>query len=272
MRIIITSPQPQPEAPQQKPHATKATLRSTATLTPWLLMLVACSSPPKPPTVDESNRRPANAQQAVELQVCRNELEHARLLAVESSRVAEATGIRLAYLSVQQQVLAAVQRPAQADTRACGGNSSPAQAAAAATSATATATTANTIYSVRFNYGSTQVAIPPALASALLQEARTAPLVLLRGRTDGTSDLPGESRIARQRTEAVRAYLLAAGVDPARIRSTHQPSGDHVASNDTAAGRSLNRRVEIELYRQLPVLMDPATTAAAAQQAGSPKP
>jgi hypothetical protein len=34
------------------------------------LLLGACSSPPRPPTVDESLRRPANAQTAVELQVC----------------------------------------------------------------------------------------------------------------------------------------------------------------------------------------------------------
>lgn len=267
MSPTTTSPQPRPS----KQRMTRANLRSTAALTPWLLMLAACSSPPKPPTVDEANRRPANAQQAVELQVCRNELEHARLLAVESSRVAEATGARLAYLSVQQQVLAALKPPTQAEIHTCSSNGSPGQVAAAAAT-TATDTAANTIYSVRFDYGSTQFAIPPALATALLQEARTAPLVWLRGRTDGTSDLPSESRIARQRTEAVRAYLLAAGVDPARIRSTHQPSGDHVASNDTAAGRSLNRRVEIELYRQLPVLMDPAANKAAALQAAGPKP
>ncbi len=33
------------------------------------LTLVACSSPPKPPTVDETQKRPANAQMAVELLV-----------------------------------------------------------------------------------------------------------------------------------------------------------------------------------------------------------
>jgi outer membrane protein OmpA-like peptidoglycan-associated protein len=61
---------------------------------------------------------------------------------------------------------------------------------------------------------------------------------------------------------AVRDYLVAAGVDPARIRATYQPAGDHVADNVSAGGRGLNRRVEIELYRALPVAL---TTAAVAQ-------
>ena len=53
----------------------------------------------------------------------------------------------------------------------------------------------------------------------------------------------------------MRDYLVAAGVDPARIRATYQPVGDHVADNGSDSGRSLNRRVEIELYRALPIGM-----------------
>jgi len=45
---------------------------------------------------------------------------------------------------------------------------------------------------------------------------------------------------------------VQAGVDPARIRTTYQPIGDHVADNVSADGRALNRRVEIEIYRELP--------------------
>ena len=59
----------------------------------------------------------------------------------------------------------------------------------------------------------------------------------------------------------MRDYLVAAGVDPARIRATYQPIGDHEVDNVSAGGRGLNRRVEIELYRALPVAM--STTAVA---------
>ena len=86
----------------------------------------------------------------------------------------------------------------------------------------------------------------------LVEEAKTAPLVVLRGRTDGTTDSSAESRIAQARANAVRDYLIAAGVDATRIRTTHQPSGDHLADNGSQRGRNLNRRVEIEVYRVTP--------------------
>jgi hypothetical protein len=41
-----------------------------------------------------------------------------------------------------------------------------------------------------------------------------------------------------ERAAAVRDYLVAAGVDPARIRATYQPAGDHVADNASAGGRN----------------------------------
>ena len=189
------------------------------------LTMVACSSPPKPPTVDESQKRPANAQMAVELQVCKNDLQNTRILATESSRLAETTSATLAHMAARQQLLASIQEKAAA----------------------------NSLRIVHFAFNSTQVSIPTAEASALVEEAKVAPLVLLRGRTDGTADTSAESRIAQARANAVRDYLVASGVDPTRIRTTHQPSGDHLADNRNPQGRSLNRRVEIEVYRTLPI-------------------
>ena len=194
------------------------------------LTLAACSSPPKPPTVDESQKRPANAQMAVELQVCKNDLQNTRILATESSRLAETTAATLAHMAARQQLLASIQEKAAA----------------------------NSLRIVHFAFNSTQVSIPTAEASALVEEAKVAPLVLLRGRTDGTADSSAESRIAQARANAVRDYLVASGVDPTRIRTTHQPSGDHLADNRSPQGRNLNRRVEIEVYRTLPIAQQTA--------------
>lgn len=207
-------------------------------LVPWLVLLASCSSPPKPPTVDESQKRPVNSQMAVELQVCKNDLQNTRLLATESERIAETTTATLANMAARQQVLAAMQQPAGQPSML-----------------------PNSVFTMRFEFGSTRVVIPPDAAAALIEAAKAAPLVLLRGRTDGSSDAPAESRIARDRAAAVRDHLVAAGVDPARIRATYQPTGDHVADNASAGGRSLNRRVEIELYRALPVALSAATVA-----------
>jgi outer membrane protein OmpA-like peptidoglycan-associated protein len=213
-------------------------MRQTIPLIPWLLVLASCSSPPKPPTVDDSQKRPVNSQMAVELQVCKNDLQNTRLMATESGRVSETTAATLANLAARQQILTAMQgAPGQQPK-------------------------ANSVFTVRFDFGSTRVVIPTDVAATLVEDAKASPLVMLRGRTDGTSDAPAESRIARDRAAAVRDYLVAAGVDPARIRATFQPAGDHVANNASAGGRGLNRRVEIEMYRALPVAL---TTAAVAQ-------
>ena len=206
-------------------------MRQTIPLIPWLLVLASCSSPPKPPTVDDSQKRPVNSQMAVELQVCKNDLQNTRLMATESGRVAETTAATLANLAARQQILAAMQGPTGQQPKA------------------------NSVFTVRFDFGSTRVVIPTDVAATLVEDAKASPMVMLRGRTDGTSDAPAESRIAQDRAAAVRDYLVAAGVDPARIRATYQPAGDHVADNVSAGGRVLNRRVEIELYRALPVAM-----------------
>lgn len=203
-------------------------MRATVLALPWLIGLASCTSPPKPPLPDESQRRPVNAQVAVELQACRNELHNTRLLEDEGSRLAELQRLRLAQMAART----ATPPPVPADVP----DAAP-----------------NSVYTVRFAFGSTRADLPADLAAALAAEARTAPLVLLRGRTDGGTDSLAESRIARERAAAVRDLLVAVGVDPARIRATHQPTGDHVADNASAGGRHLNRRVEIELYRALPV-------------------
>lgn len=196
---------------------------------PWLLLVTSCSSPPKPPTVDESRRRPVNAAMAVELQSCRSDLENTRILAKESVRSAEASSQAIARMVQQQQLLVRGIETNAAAQR-------------------------NLLVPVLFAFGSTQVNVPEADATRIVDEARTAPLVVLRGRTDGTSESPSESAIARQRAAAVEAWLVQSGVDRARIRTTWQPVGDHAADNSTPGGRTLNRRVEIEIYRAAPIV------------------
>lgn len=213
-------------------------MRAIVLLTPfmlWLMLLASCTAPPKPPTVDEAHRRPVNTAAAVELQVCKTDLQGIRIVAAERGRSADAAAASLAEIAARHQALVqAIGKPAAQG---------------------------NSVFSVRFEYGSTRVQISADIATTLTVAAKAAPLVMLRGRTDGTTDAPGESRIARERALAVRDYLVAAGVEPARIRSTYQPAGDHVADNDGPSGRALNRRVEIEIYRSLPVALDTGPTA-----------
>lgn len=213
---------------------------------PWLLLLSSCSSPPKPPSVDESRRRPVNSVMAVELQTCRSDLENTRILATESVRTAEASSQTVARMAQQQQLLV---------------RSIEANAAAQR----------NLLVPVLFAFGSTQVNVSDADAARIVEEARSAPLVLLRGRTDGTAESPAESAIARQRAAAVEAWLVQSGIGRARIRTTWQPVGDHAADNTTAGGRTLNRRVEIEIYRTAPVVAAIGTLDAALARRAAPQ-
>jgi outer membrane protein OmpA-like peptidoglycan-associated protein len=200
---------------------------------PWVLALGACSTPPAPPGVDESRRRPVNARAEVELQVCANELHNTRMQQAQAERRAQAVSATLAALAAHQQALAA------------------------ARTTTAATAIANRVFTVHFGFEDAKLAVPNDIGEVLKAAARAAPLVVLRGRTDGISDTPAERHIAQARAVAVRDYLVAAGVDPARIRATYQPSGDPIADNASSAGRQLNRRVEIELYGMRPVPFDP---------------
>lgn len=197
------------------------------------LMLGSCSSPPKPPNVDESTRRPANSALAIDLQTCKSDLHNVRIVARETERTAETNTANEARVSALQRAIASVQARLTAPSPEA----------------------ANSIFTIHFDFGSARVVISDDLRTALIESARAAPLVFLRGRTDGVIDTVAESRIASARAAAVRDYLVSVGVDANRIRVSHQSVGDHVSDNQTSAGRALNRRVEIEVYRAAPVAL-----------------
>jgi outer membrane protein OmpA-like peptidoglycan-associated protein len=232
-----------------------------------LLLLASCSSPPKPPSVDETNKRPVNVAMAIDLQACKSELHNTRIVASESNRQAESAGAALERAAVHQQTMEAVRAVMASAASLQKTSQNPAQNSVQNTAPNATQ--ANSIFTLRFDFNSTRVTVPTDITAALTAAARNAPLVLLRGRTDGATDTGGASRIAQQRAMAVRDYLVAAGVDPTRIRTTHQPTGDHVTDNNSAMSKGMNRRVEVEIYRALPVAMNPTlvTTRAAATAA-----
>jgi hypothetical protein len=78
----------------------------------------------------------------------------------------------------------------------------------------------------------------------------------LRGRTDGEIETAGREPSRPERRPRAH-WLVQAGVDPTRIRTTWQPIGDHIASNGQPTDARMNRRVEIELYRSAPQLAAP---------------
>jgi outer membrane protein OmpA-like peptidoglycan-associated protein len=67
------------------------------------------------------------------------------------------------------------------------------------------------------------------------------------GYTDSTGADAYNQKLSEARASSVARYLESQGVLPARIVSSGMGESNPIASNDTAEGRSLNRRVEIIL-------------------------
>jgi len=70
----------------------------------------------------------------------------------------------------------------------------------------------------------------------------------LAGYTDNVGSDAVNLRVSQGRAEAVKAYLISKGVSASRIEATGYGKANPIASNKTAAGRRLNRRVEFTLY------------------------
>ncbi|WEF23503.1 OmpA family protein [Paracoccus sp. S3-43] len=68
------------------------------------------------------------------------------------------------------------------------------------------------------------------------------------GHTDNTGSAAHNMDLSQRRAQSVASILTAAGVAPARLTATGQGFNQPVASNDTAAGRAQNRRVEILIW------------------------
>jgi outer membrane protein OmpA-like peptidoglycan-associated protein len=69
--------------------------------------------------------------------------------------------------------------------------------------------------------------------------------VRIEGHTDSQGSATYNEALSQRRAASVRAALVAAGIDPARVTAMGMGEALPVASNDTAAGRQQNRRVEI---------------------------
>lgn len=72
-------------------------------------------------------------------------------------------------------------------------------------------------------------------------------LVEVRGHTDAIGAVAYNQELSERRADSVRRYLLSQGVAPGRISAVGLGESYPVASNESEAGRQLNRRVELEV-------------------------
>ncbi len=72
--------------------------------------------------------------------------------------------------------------------------------------------------------------------------------VLIIGHTDATGPDAYNQTLSEQRARSAASYLEQLGVAGDRVSTRGMGENDAVATNDTAEGRQLNRRVEVVIY------------------------
>ena len=206
------------------------TARNACCIGVGALMLTSCSTPPKPPSVDEATRRPVNARAAVDLKACQGDLSRATMLVSEMTRA----GVVASSLSKSL--------PQSGPVNGCSSESAPGDA------------TGNMVAVVPFGLGSTTWSVDQVDGAALVRRARDATVIMIRGRTDATGESMQETVLARRRAEAAAEFLQRAGVSKEKMRLTWQGAGDPVLGLQPAE-RGQSRRVEIEFYTAAPIVL-----------------
>ena len=74
--------------------------------------------------------------------------------------------------------------------------------------------------------------------------------LVIRGYTDSTGAATYNQQLSLKRANAVKSYLVGQGVAANRIQTIGMGESDPRASNDTAQGRAMNRRVSITIVPQ----------------------
>ena len=88
---------------------------------------------------------------------------------------------------------------------------------------------------------------PPVDVAAVLDDARTASMIYINGRTSTNRPSARDEALALKRALSARKYLVDRGVSPLQVMVNFASAADYITENITPEGRYQNQRVEIEL-------------------------
>lgn len=115
---------------------------------------------------------------------------------------------------------------------------------------------------VYFASGRSDIALSATARAQIIERARGAERVVVRGRTDSIGSADTNQRVAWARANAAKQMLVSMGVPEPRIEVDRSAMADYIAPNNTAEGRAKNRRVEFVFLGEKPELAAQASSVA----------
>jgi|GEM_PF-715814 len=221
--------------------------------------LGACSSVPKPAVADGSSRVPANDPERV--QALQQRVAQDRALLTENNllkaqvdvlqqKLSEMTAIMRDALTLPPAATARPQEPPASAPLPAATEVQQSHHSTAVPSLPAHALSTNQsglVIRVFHQFARTEFEPSEAVAQALRSSVRGAEHIEVRGHTDSSAVNPIDRLIAIERAEKARNWLVNNGAEASKISTRPFPAGHFLTENRTQQGRSLNRRVEIDI-------------------------
>jgi outer membrane protein OmpA-like peptidoglycan-associated protein len=213
------------------------------------VQLGGCSSVPKPAEADGSSRVPAN--DASRVQALQQRVNADRQLLSENNLLRAQVDVLQTKLTEmtsivrESLVLPPAPRPQPAPV------ASPQSMVTPDLPAYAYATNSSgVVIRVFHSFARTDFEPSEQVAQALRSSVRGAEQIEVRGHTDSNVINPVDKLIAIERAEKARTWLINNGADASKIRARYFTAGSFLVENKTQQGRSMNRRVEIDIRNQ----------------------
>jgi outer membrane protein OmpA-like peptidoglycan-associated protein len=106
-------------------------------------------------------------------------------------------------------------------------------------------TTETEVVRVSFADNSMFFSPPHEIRVQLVELARAAKTVEVRGFTDSIQPTPTSKALAKGRAAAAKRFLVRNGIDGRKVTIRFEPAGKFATENHTTEGKAANRRVEI---------------------------
>lgn len=214
-----------------------------------------CSSIPKPAEADGSTRVPAN--DSTRVQAMQQRVNADRQLLSENNLLRAQVDVLQTKLNEMTSIvrealtLPPAPRPAPAPAPVQPPAASPQSMAAPDLPAYAYSTNSSGVVIRVFHpFARTEFEPSEQVAQALRASVRTAEQIEVRGHTDSNVVNPIDKLIAIERAEKARTWLINNGAEGSKIRTKYFTAGNFLVENKTPQGRSMNRRVEIDIRNQ----------------------